>query len=393
MLIITGAVVTISISNLKTKNLTNMYADLKSLNDKIAVYYNSYGQLPVKEKFTGSYDFVIAANPNDDAELYYVIDASKLNNLILANNISWSGDDVYIINEKTHMIYYPKGVSLDGEMYYRLPGEYSKIEKTTLDKSDIAENADDFYGDYVINYTTPSGDPNVGWRIFYADESNIYLIADDYIHLDYAPESANNTLYDNGNGYRLTFNDVKYDYTGSENITDSRITKWINYVKDYPSATGSGIQSVAFMLDEPRWSAKYANPEYAEYAIGGPTLELWCASYKATHDRYVECSYDDTGYLVKWSDSTSSPSNRISGAEDDNDLYYIKSNTDKCSYMWLASPSAFNSSNLMVVRYTGSVDFMIFFNLDSTGFRPLVCLKSGIQLEKISDTELKIIEQ
>ena len=151
MLIITGAVVTISISSLNTKNLTNLYTDLKSLNDKISVYYNSYGELPVKEKFTGSYDFVIDANPNDDADLYYVIDASKLNNLILAKNISWSGDDVYIINEKTHMIYYPKGISLDGEMYYRLPGEYSKIEDTTLDKSDIAENADDFYGDYVIN--------------------------------------------------------------------------------------------------------------------------------------------------------------------------------------------------------------------------------------------------
>ena len=394
MLIITGTVVTLSISNLKTKNLTNMYADLKSLNDKIAVYYNSYGQLPVKEKFTGSYDFVIAANPNDDAELYYVIDASKLNNLILANNISWSGDDVYIINEKTHMIYYPKGVSLDGEMYYRLPGEYSKIEDTTLDKSDIAENADDFYGDYVINYTTPSGNPNVGWRIFYADESNIYLIADDYIHLDYAPESAKNTLYDNGNGYRLSFNNVLKDYnTGAANITDERITKWINYVKDYPSATGSGIKSVAFMLDEARWSAKYANPEYAEYAIGGPTLELWCASYKASHpDKYVECSYNGTGYQVKWSDSTSSPDYYIDGAEDDKDLYYIKSSTNKASYMWLASPSAVSSSHLMCVNYYGNVS-RNYYSSSNTGFRPLVCLQSGIQLEKISDTELKIIEQ
>lgn len=391
MLIITGTVVTLSISNLKTKNLTNMYADLKSLNDKIAVYYNSYGQLPVKEKFTGSYDFVIAANPNDDAELYYVIDASKLNNLILANNISWSGDDVYIINEKTHMIYYPKGVSLDGEMYYRLPGEYSKIEDTTLDKSDIAENADDFYGDYVINYTTPSGDPNVRWRIFHADEENIYLIADDYIHFDYAPTGKKGTTLYKISDYILSFDNVYKDYTGASDMTDTRITKWLSYLKDNSTAIGEGIQSVAFMLDEARWSEKYKNPEYAEYAIGGPTLELWCASYKKTHtDKYVEFTYNATGYQVKW-DSTESFSTSVSGADDSDNLYYIK-NTN--GYMWLASPSAYNPITLMGINYSGDVDYEYYFcNRFSTGFRPIVCLKSGIQLEKISDTELKIIEQ
>ena len=247
-------------------------------------------------------------------------------------------------------------------------------------------NPEEHYGGEVTNYTTPSGDPNVKWRIFYADEENVYLIASDYIHLDYAPESANNTLYDNGNGYRLSFNNVFTDYnTGAANITDSRITKWINYVKDNSEATGVGIQSVAFMLDEARWSAKYANPEYAEYAIGGPTLELWCASYKETHDRYVECSYDDTGYLVKWSDSTSIPYHDIYGVEDEEDLYYIKSNTDKCSYMWLASPSALNSTGLLGVGSTGYVYSYYYYDHSNAGFRPLVCLKSGIQLEKQND--------
>ena len=240
------------------------------------------------------------------------------------------------------------------------------------------------YGAYVTNYTTPSGDPNVEWRIFYADESNVYLIASDYIHYDYAPTSKNNTLYDNGNGYKLSFDNVYKDYKGSEDITDPRITKWINYVKDYSTATGYGIQSVAFMLDEARWSAKYANPDYAEYAIGGPTLELWCASYKAAHDRYIECTYNSTGYQVKWSDSTGSPSYGVSGAEDDNDLYYIKSSIDKCSYMWLASPSASRSDFLMNVRYNGYVDSDLYNYID-VGFRPLVCLQSGIPLEKQTD--------
>ena len=254
-----------------------------------------------------------------------------------------------------------------------------------MSAAEIAKNPTEHYGGKVTNYTTPSGDPNVKWRIFYADESNVYLIASDYIHYDYAPTSASNTLYNNGNGYRLSFNNVYKDYTGSANITDPRITKWISYVSENPSSINTNIKAVAFMLDEARWSAKYAKTEYAEYAIGGPTLELWCASYKAAHpDKYVECTYNSTGYQVKWSDSTGSPSDSVSGAEDDNDLYYIKSSRDKASYMWLASPSAIDSGNLMGVYYTGRVRNNG-YNRSTTGFRPLVCLQSGIQLEKQND--------
>ena len=267
-------------------------------------------------------------------------------------------------------------------------GAVASATKTIIVENARLIPAADF-GQEVTNYEVPEGgDPNVQWRIFYADESNVYLIASDYIHYDYAPTSENNTLYDNGNGYKLSFDNVYKDYKGSEDITDTRITKWLNYVKNYSTASGRGIQSVAFMLDEARWSAKYANPEYAEYAIGGPTLELWCASYKAAHpDKYVECTYNSTGYQVKWSDSTGSPSYSVSGAEDDNDLYYIKSSTDKCSYMWLASPSAHSSRLLMYVYYNGDVSFSYYDYgyRSSTGFRPLVCLQSGIPLEKQTD--------
>lgn len=129
MLIITTTVISLSTNNLKTKNLSNMYTDIKSLDDKVAVFYNQYGTLPLKEKFTGSTQFQVVANPNDDLDGYYVIDANKLNNLVLTKKLTWQNDDVYIINTKTHTIYYPKGVTLDGETFYRLPGEYSEIQR------------------------------------------------------------------------------------------------------------------------------------------------------------------------------------------------------------------------------------------------------------------------
>ena len=168
--------------------------------------------------------------------------------------------------------------------------------------SEIANNPNEHYGGYVTNYTTPSGDPNVKWRIFYADESNIYLIASDYIHYDYAPTSANYTLYKNSTDYKLSFNNVYQDYTGSVSITDTRIKKWIQkYLAVAPSSTNTNIRAVAFMLDETRWSAKYANSNYAEYAIGGPTLEMFVASYNKTHpEKPMYCSANSTGYYISW---------------------------------------------------------------------------------------------
>ncbi len=53
--------------------------------------------------------------------------------------------------------------------------------------SDLAneENKSDVYGKQVTNYTVEGVD--VKWDIFYADEENIYLIADDYIERSQLP--------------------------------------------------------------------------------------------------------------------------------------------------------------------------------------------------------------
>ena len=156
MIIIAGTVISVSLGNLNTKNLTSMYTDLKSINDKIAVYYNKYGTLPIKEKFMGSYEFTTMANPNDDEEGYYIIDVNKLDKLILSKKISGTGNDVYIVNTQTHMVYYPEGVELDGEMYYRLPGEYSKLELITDLQMELKANTTDLVNAVTISVTGSS---------------------------------------------------------------------------------------------------------------------------------------------------------------------------------------------------------------------------------------------
>ena len=237
------------------------------------------------------------------------------------------------------------------------------VEDSIFNATEIADNPSKHYGGYVTNYTTPSGDPNVGWRIFYADESNIYLIADYYIHYDYCPVGAKGTsvTIENVSDYTLGFDDVYKDYTGSVDITDPRITKWIQkYLDVAPTSTNQNIRAVAFMLDEQAWSAKYANPTYAEYAIGGPTLEMFVASYNKTHETPMYCSTDQYGYYVSWTEGEILDS--ISGLDKTESLYVINDES-KAYKMWLASPSALYSTGyfLMTVNSYGAVSYEIYW--------------------------------
>ena len=134
------------------------------------------------------------------------------------------------------------------------------------------------------------------------------------------------------------------------------------------------------MLDSNIWNTKYKN-SYAEYVLGGPTIEMLCASYKATHPtRYIECeSYTTNGYKVKMNtDSSYSDSiSRLSTSELEN-LYVINDRTNANAY-WLASPSA-GSIVLLTVRCDGLVDRGGAYNFSDVGLRALVCLKSNVQL-------------
>ena len=257
------------------------------------------------------------------------------------------------------------------------------VEKknTVITATEVASDAS-YIGKYV-NYTTPSGDPDVKWRIFYADSSNIYLIASYYLKYNYVPTKTKDgteyKMYKNSD-YKLSFDDMYKAYTGSVDIKDARITKWMKWVGQYPSSTNINIRSVAYMLDSNIWNTKYKN-SYAEYVLGGPTIEMLCASYKATHPtRYIECeSYTTNGYKVKMNtDSSYSDSiSRLSTSELEN-LYVINDRTNANAY-WLASPSA-GSIVLLTVRCDGLVDRGGAYNFSDVGLRALVCLKSNVQL-------------
>ena len=237
-----------------------------------------------------------------------------------------------------------------------------------------------YYGKEVTNYTCSSSGVDK-WRVFHVDD-NIYLIADDYVPYANLPTSTSGTALNKGNtNYRAYFTAILNNYTGSAWIrtnTNEQARNWLTWVNSYPSSTNDNIKAVAYMMDTNKWSA--FKGDKAEYAIGGPTLELFCASYKVTHpDRYIECnSMTSNGYQVKWSDGSYTTTISVPTLDEYNSIY-IKSNTTKTYGMWLVSPSAVDRYRVMYARCNGLVDGAHYSYTD-LGFRPVVCLKSGVKL-------------
>lgn len=123
------------------KKKTNLTTDLKKLQEKVEIYYSKNKEIPIANKYINTQ--MLEKNVNDN-ENYYVIEISKLGNLELNYGKDYEeisdktieiSDllDIYIINEQSHTIYYPKGVKYDGKMYYTLETNYQTIKDSNID--------------------------------------------------------------------------------------------------------------------------------------------------------------------------------------------------------------------------------------------------------------------
>ena len=221
----------------------------------------------------------------------------------------------------------------------------------------------------------------------------MYLIADDYITAENTPKGKEETSVTENGTYKLSFNNVYNDYEGASWISqNSKGAKWLSqFLSSYGTSTSSSIKAVAYMMDTNIWSAYYAS-EDAEYAMGGPTLEMFCASYKDTHpSKYLECgNLNSFGYQVRWNGGSWNDIVYDFVLDDFNSIY-IKSDSSKVQAMWIASPSANAGDWLMQAQYLGQVN-LVYYGSGNLGLRPIVCLKSSVQLEKQTDGTFIIVK-
>mgnify|MGYP005767198109 FL=1 len=157
MTIITSIIIYNTIAGANTRALNNMYNDITILKDRIDVYYSKYGTIPVLEGEYTNIENIQNINSNDN-DKYYVIDLEALENLTLTHGDGYTRykqvqssyiTDLYVINEQSHNIYYVRGIVLDGNTYYTLPGDYTKVN--------LPEWSDTYTVTKKNNYTDTEG--------------------------------------------------------------------------------------------------------------------------------------------------------------------------------------------------------------------------------------------
>ena len=223
------------------------------------------------------------------------------------------------------------------------------------------EEKQSIYGATVTGYTLPSGTTtDVGWKIFYADNSNIYLIADNYVERNNLPNSTTesgvvtaNKPNDGTSDYARSayFSNILGDYAGSSRIIDSRLKALNNdyFINKNYSSTNANMKSVAYMMDTTAWNSKFLDNNKADYCIGGPSVELLFKSYNEKYKTAFESQASSAnGYQIRKT-SSGGWSNYVDSMLSKSDpLYVITSSSNAYAY-WLASPSDYSYRNNSVM--------------------------------------------
>ena len=287
---------------------------------------------------------------------------------------------------------------------------------------------------YVTNYGIDiDGDDNAedDWEIFYiedykgedeAKEGNqpttgkrIFLIASDYVRQDteelktaIGSDKANMS---SGSGTSEDYvkywsNSLTYHCTlpnedgenGKKACTFPNLFEFSNYdIKSNNSKINSKCASS--LLCTGNWSS-FVKSSYADYATGGPSVEMWVDSWNKRHGSEKQLYYSNkeknnstSGYYI--GTNTEPTTTYVSGLNNSDPLYFPhKENTgdfdnDKtdeyCYGYWLASPSALGSDYVMYVGSIGNAS-RDNYNSPAYGVRPVVCLKSDVKLVKSSKT-------
>lgn len=349
----------------------------------------------------------------------------------LAKNLSKINGLKYINNEKQEIevtenteIKLTAKVKLKGNTFkINDEGKVSYKKEGAIDNEDVMNSPETYYGHYVTNYNSLSDagikyeNGQLGkWQIFLADDTNIYLIASNAIHKDYAPLD-----YNNNGDYNMYFTNILSLYNtatpGNPSVASllGKLNKQDKYYEWLSKATlgnKSNQQAVLSMLDTDRWNEYedseknkkgFLNSIYASYVIGGPTLEMFFESYNKTHGGFDLIPrpkndsnvYYQGGYKVRKesteiiTDEAMSVSGLLDVSQtelspDINSNMYFKNYT-----FWLASP-LYGGGEVFRVR-RGIVDSGSLGN-SSICFRPLVCLNSDVHLIKNADGETYSLE-
>ena len=282
-------------------------------------------------------------------------------------------------------------------------------KSNVVSMEDLKANASTYFGYDVINYaeTLPSNLQDTEWQLFYAgaldgeSEERIYLISKEFVKNTELPAKNDaKPIAISGSNYKAKFGSSTSDgimtqYNGSADVAVEMQKYNKKYFKSYTN-TNPNMRAVAYMLDTKTWKSFATSSEnYAEWAIGGPTVELLLIAYNKYAGTSYETGVGSYGYAIRetsndrFLDSLSNAiaNDIITGTNQVDSPYSVSSFTN--SSYWLASPNQNWPDNIMCVASNGDITYRFYDNKTrnprietDSGFRPLILLNSNFQLEK-----------
>ena len=253
---------------------------------------------------------------------------------------------------------------------------------TVIKKYSSSEINSSFYGALVTNYHGPNDD-NMKYRIFYADGTNVYLIADDYVHYTKTPQYSK---YDQDTGKSEK---VYLPHSAGPYMLDTAPWNEQDGIGEYQT---SASDSLSYLLSKSKWNKLYKG-DFADYAQGAATLMMYVNSYNQTHGTNIKViekidnSYDAVFPYRCYVGKESSTEYSIPANEDYNGIYF-KISKSKANGMHLATASCKNLGlgGMYSVGWSGSNSKIhgYVFSVHE-GLRPIICLNSGVKFQKNSD--------
>ena len=234
------------------------------------------------------------------------------------------------------------------------------------------------YGEYVDYPIDLNGDGNTAndWRIFFDDGEHVFIIAADYVPNTSSYLNNTGTQMATSSTYCLYWTEAPTAQTVNSSTLSLVRQSWTDY------STYSNARCVSTLLNIDNWDG-FVNSDYAECAIGGPTLEMWVASWNAKGYTHLYTNTNANGYYTGNTENTTATSYVLSSDRGYNDDLYFphKGILNNCYGYWLASPSADYTIRLKYIRCSSEV---LGDNHDNIGcgVRPLVCLNSNITATK-----------
>ena len=245
------------------------------------------------------------------------------------------------------------------------------VEKIPEIIAKIRANPQAYYGKKVTNYKASDSDTNT-YRIFYVDKDNYFKDGYNTIYLkaDFSGSVSCSTSYDASQTLIKKMNPL---WATKGNTVAAKTT----------TISNQNEQAAAWLCDPSKWTA-YCDTDKANYAIGGPSVEMYVKSYNQTHgDDALGCQYQTNtvpGYIYKVKDTIQN-----SGwYTNDNTLdysmtyksMYCGQNGKRTGSWWLASPSAHSSISVCDVGGSNARLYGNNYYYDDV-VSPLVSLKSS----------------